>query len=52
MVGVQLQQAIVRHSGGTAIQQVNVPAGLAAGTYFAEITAENGRKEQVKITIQ
>ncbi len=52
ITGSQVLQRTVQHGGGTAVQAVELPSNLAAGTYIAEITSSNGVKEQVKVTIQ
>lgn len=52
ITGSQVLQRTVQHGGGTAVQAVELPSNLAAGTYIAEITGSNGVKEQVKVTIQ
>ena len=51
MLGMQVLQQAVRVSGGTSVQPLQLPAGLAAGTYIAEISGADGKRENVRFTV-
>ncbi len=52
ITGVQVQQNVVRHNGGTAVQVVGLNQRLSAGNYLVEVMNEKGDREQVRLTIQ
>jgi hypothetical protein len=52
ITGVQVQQSIVRHNGGTAVQPIGLDQRLTAGSYIVEVVNEKGEKHQVKMNIQ
>ena len=52
ITGVQVQQSILTHGGGTGMQSFRLASQLSAGTYIAEITNTNGVKEKVKVVVE
>jgi hypothetical protein len=52
IAGVQVQQGVVRHSGGTAVQAVDLKRYVSTGNYLLEVMNEKGDKEQVKMVIE
>jgi uncharacterized repeat protein (TIGR02543 family) len=52
ITGVQVQQAVVRHIGGTAVHGVGLEQRLVSGNYLVEILNEKGEREQARLTIQ
>ena len=52
IAGVQVQQAVVRHNGGTAVQVVGLDQRLGIGNYLVDILNEKGEREQARLTIQ
>jgi len=52
IAGVQVQQSILSHAGGTGVQSLKLGAQLPSGTYIAEITQMNGVREKVKVVVE
>lgn len=52
LLGMQVQQGVVTHGGGTAVQTLRLNSGLAAGNYVVEVTDDKGNRMQQKISIQ
>lgn len=52
VTGSKMAQSVVTHGGGTAVQKLGISKKLPAGSYFAEISGENGIKEKIKFVIQ
>lgn len=52
VAGSKMTQYVVTHGGGTAVQKLEISKKLPAGSYFAEISGENGVKEKIKLIIQ
>ncbi len=52
VAGAKLTEFVVAHGGGTAVQKLGISKKLPAGSYFAEISGENGVKEKIKLIIQ
>ncbi|MBU6159408.1 MAG: T9SS type A sorting domain-containing protein, partial [Bacteroidetes bacterium] len=50
--GVQVQNRVLQHTGGTAVQPVTISDNLAGGNYIAELTDKGGKSAQFTITIQ
>lgn len=49
--GRRVQQSVVGHAGGNAVQRISVSSQLPSGTYFAEVMG-NGKREHVKLIVQ
>ena len=49
--GKRVQQSVVGHAGGNAIQRVAVSSQLKSGMYIAEVIG-NGSREHVKLLVQ
>ena len=52
ITGIQVQRAVIRHSGGSAIQTLALDQKLNAGNYLLEVTNEKGEREHTKLIIQ
>jgi hypothetical protein len=52
IAGVQMQQLVLTHGGGNAVQTVQLASGISTGTYIAEITDMKGEKERVKVVVE
>jgi len=52
MLGVTVTQQVVVHGGGTAVQTVQLPTSLPAGTYFVEMLDAKGTRGTMKLVIQ
>ncbi|MFN5335114.1 MAG: T9SS type A sorting domain-containing protein [Bacteroidota bacterium] len=51
VAGLRVQQAIVGHAGGTAVQSFQLSSVLSPGMYIAEIIG-NGKKENLKLMVK
>ncbi len=51
LAGLRVQQVILGHAGGTAVQPVPLSSSLAPGMYIAEIIGE-GKKENLKLMVK
>ena len=51
MLGMQVVQQVVNVNGGSSVQSLSLPAGLSAGTYIAECTDADGKREKVKVSV-
>jgi hypothetical protein len=49
--GKRVQQSVVGHAGGNAVQRISLDAQLQSGIYFAEVSG-NGKRENVKLIVQ
>lgn len=49
--GKVIQTQLIRHAGGSMNQTFNLPAGLTAGTYQAELRAANGTRQVLPLVI-
>jgi hypothetical protein len=52
IAGVRVQQEVIGHAGGTAVQSLKLSSRLASGTYIAEISGINGVHEKVKVVVE
>jgi hypothetical protein len=52
LLGVQILNRTVQHTGGTGIQKIQLTNGFASGFYITEIVNEKGETHKQKITIQ
>jgi hypothetical protein len=52
ITGIRVQQDIIGHAGGTAIQSLKLSNNLVSGTYIAEISSANGVSEKVKVVVE
>jgi hypothetical protein len=52
IAGVRVQQDILSHAGGTAVQSLKLSSQLSSGTYIAEISGVGGVKEKVKVVVE
>jgi hypothetical protein len=52
IAGVRVQQDIVAHAGGTAVQSLKLSSQLSSGTYIAEISGVGGVSEKVKVVVE
>jgi hypothetical protein len=51
MLGMQVQQQVVNVKAGSEVQTLQLPASLSAGTYIAELTDKEGKREKVKFSV-
>ena len=53
LMGVQVQQQVILHAGGNAIQNIKLKSNLPAGTYLVNILDASSKKvEAIKINIE
>jgi hypothetical protein len=52
LAGRILYNGVKEHAGGTAVQQVQLPSGLAKGAYHLSITAPDQTRQVQQVQVQ
>lgn len=51
-VGLKVFSMFIVHTGGTGVQRIELPKGMASGTYFADLNDGKGNQGKMKVIVQ